>query len=250
MQHIDRLAAQLISAHRSGKRIMTPTGAEAPASLTEAYKVQAAVAAGLGKFPGGYKVGLSPDGSAIFAPIYASEVVASGARYAARPFDRVGIELEFAFRFARQVPAKASREEILKAIDRVFVAIELCETRYPSNEGVARATALADNQSNRGLVLGTEIEFRAGAGRDYKGAASRWLLDGKAALEKKASHPNGDPLAPLAILPSIMAEQGQAIEPGQYVITGSLNGITWVMPGTRVEGQIDGFGTVAVEITP
>jgi 2-keto-4-pentenoate hydratase len=250
MNHIDRLAASLIGAHRSGKRVALPVGTDAPQSLGEAYHVQAAVAAGLGKLVGGYKIGLAPDGSAIFAPIYGSEIIETGGTYAARPFDRVGIELEFAFRFARQVPAKASRDEILKAIDRAFVAIELCETRYPTHEGVERATALADNQFNRGLVVGTEFDFKSGHGRDFKGAASRWLLDGAVSHEKAASHPNGDPLAPLAVLPSILAEQERAIEPGQIVITGSLNGITWAKPGLRVEGQIDGFGTVSVTVTP
>lgn len=247
MERVPRLAAKLLANHRSGARLVVPAGDDAPASLGEAYAVQVAVAAGLGHMAGGYKVGLAPDGSAIFAPIYRSEIVANGASYAARPFDRVGIELEFAFRFARQVSATASRADILAAIDQVSVAIELCETRYTTNEDVARFTALADNQFNRGLVLGASMPLDAK--RDFAGAASRWLLDGKTALEKKASHPNGDPLAPLAVLPRIMAEQGKAIEPGQYVITGSLNGLTWVKPGTRVVGQIDGFGEVSVAIT-
>jgi len=248
MDQPNTLAARLLQVRRSGRRIAVPDAADAPRSLAEAYGVQAAVTAGLGEMAGGYKVGIAADGGTIFAPIHRSQIVMSGASYACRPFDRVGIELELAFRFARQVPAGAKPEEIRRAIDRVLVAIELCETRYTTNEGVAKHTALADHQFNRGLVLGTELRFDPA--RDLPSVASRWIIDGKPALEKKASHPNGNPLAPLSTLPAAMAEQRRGLEPGDVVITGSLNGITWVKPGARVEGQIDGVGSVAITIAP
>ena len=246
MQRVTRLAARLLDVRRTGRRLAIPAGDDAPRTLAEAYAVQAAVTAGLGEMVGGYKVGLSPDGSGVFAPIHRSGVVKTGASYAARPFDRVGIELELAFRFARQVSGTALPSAVLDAIDAVFVAIELCETRYTTNDGVAKLTALADHQFNRGVVLGTELKFDRTA--DYRGAASRWLLDGKPTLEKQASHPNGDPMAPLGVLPRLLAERGRAIEPGQVVITGSLNGLTWAPVGTQVEGVVDGFGRVAVAI--
>jgi 2-keto-4-pentenoate hydratase len=242
------LAAKLIDARRTGRRLAIPTGPDAPASLTEAYKVQAAVTAGLGETSGGYKVGLAPDGSGVFAPIHRSQIVRGGASYTARPFDRVGIELELGFRFARQVPGSASPWAVLECIDAVLVAIELCETRYTTNEGVEKHTALADHQFNRGLALGSEC--RLDRAIDFEGIASRWIIDGRVSHERKASHPNGDPLAPLAILPRLLAEQGRALEPGHIVITGSLNGITWAPVGAKVEGIIDGLGRAAVTIAP
>lgn len=246
MERSSALAAKLLQVRRTAKRIAVPTEVEAPRELAEAYAVQAAVTAGLGEMAGAYKVGIAAGGVTIFAPIHRSQIVVSARSYAAAPFDRVGIELEFAFRFARQVPATATPEQVRAAIDRVYVAIELCETRYTTNEGVEKFTALADHQFNRGLVLGADAPFDPA--RDYKGAASRWIIDGKPTLEKKASHPNGDPLSPLYALPAAMAAQRRGLEPGQMVITGSLNGLTWVRPGTRVEGRIDGFGEVEVDI--
>lgn len=246
MDRVATLASRLLGARRTGRRIALPAQDEAPQSLAEGYRVQAAVTAGLGAMIGGYKVGLAPDGVATFAPIHRSDIVANASAYSTKPFDRVGVELEFAFRFARQVPASASPSAVLDAVDAVYVAIELCETRYVTHENVPRFSHLADHLFNRGLALGSELRFDRGA--DFRSMASRWIIDGKPVLEKKASHPSGDALAPLAMLPRILSEQGRAIEPGDLVITGSLNGLTWAPVGTKVEGRIDGFGSVELTI--
>ena len=68
-------------------------------------------------------------------------------------------------------------------------------------------------------------------------------------MEKSGSHPNGDPLLPLPLVPKALADAGYTLGGGQFVITGSLTGITWVKPPLEVVGEIDGFGKAKVKLT-
>ena len=100
--------------------------------------------------------------------------------------------------------------------------------------------------SNRGAVPGTVQKFDAL--RNFKGATCRQLFDGKVQTERTGSHPNGDPLLPLPLLPKALAAAGYTLDAGQFVITGSLTGIAWVDAPLVVEGQIDGFGKASVKL--
>ena len=53
----------------------------------------------------------------------------------------------------------------------------------------------------------------------------------------------------LPLLPKALAAVGYTIEPGQFVITGSLTGISWVKAPLTVIGEIDGFGSVSVKLS-
>jgi 2-keto-4-pentenoate hydratase len=239
-------ASLLLDARRTGKRLKALPESCAPRSLVEAYEIQHAVLAGLGATIAGYKISIFPDGVNAVAPILADLVVADGAVRPLAPSTRMGIELEFGFRFGRAVAATASAADVLAAIDATVVTLELCDTRYETIDGMAREALVADMISNSGAVPGTATPFDAHAG--FKGATCRQLFDGKLNTERTASHPNGDPLLPLALVPKTLAEGGYALEPGQFVITGSLTGITWVEAPLLVTGEIDGFGQVACRL--
>lgn len=239
-------ASLLLTARRTGKQLSGLPADVAPRTMAEAYEVQHAVMKGLSAGIAGYKISIFPDGATAVAPILTPLGTANGAERSLAPATRMGIELEFGFRFAKAVAATALAADVLAAIDMTVVTIELCDSRYEGIDGKAREVLVADMISNQGWVAGTAPKFDGA--RNFKGATCRQLFDGKVQTERTASHPNGDPLYPLPLLPQALAAGGYALSAGQFVITGSLTGLTWVAAPLLVEGEIDGFGKVACRL--
>ena len=241
-------AKLLIESRRTGKTFKTLPDALAPKSIPDAYAIQHAVLEALGKPRiAGYKISIFPDKSTAVAPILADLVVGDGASLSLAPAGRMGIELEFGFRFGVAVAAEASAAQVLDAIESTVVTIELCDTRYDGIENQPKETLIADFISNKGAVAGTASRFDKAAA--FKTATCRQIFDGTVQMEKSGSHPNGDPLLPLPLVPKALAAAGYTLGGGQFVITGSLTGITWVKPPLEVVGEIDGFGKAKVKLT-
>jgi 2-keto-4-pentenoate hydratase len=236
----------LLDARRTGKRLADLPPHLKPQTVDDAYAVQKAVFQRLDDGIAGYKIAALPDGPNVIAPILASLMVWNGATRSLAPNDKIGIELEFGFRFSRDVPADADQATVFKAIDATVVTIELCDTRYTSLEGRTKPEMIADFFSSRGAVPGTALPFDPTM--NFKGATVRQIFDGVVNNERTDSHPNGNPLFPLALLPKALADQGYQIKAGHFVITGSLTGMTWLDKPTKIVGEIDGFGTVTVNI--
>jgi 2-keto-4-pentenoate hydratase len=240
-------AKLLLDARRSGKLIAALPDALAPRSLDESYAIQHAVIAGLGSRIAGYKISIFPDGSHAVAPILADLIIGDGASKRLAPASRIAIELEFGFRFGVPVAADASAAQVLDAIESTVVTIELCDSRYDTIDGKSKEVLVADMISNCGAVAGTAHRFDAS--KPFKTATCRQLFDGKVDKDRTGSHPNGDPLLPLPLVPKALAAAGYSLGGGQFVITGSLTGITWVKAPLVVEGQIDGFGKARVTLS-
>jgi 2-keto-4-pentenoate hydratase len=239
-------ASLLLDARRTGQRIAALPERLKPQTMDDAYAVQAIVLQRLDDGIAGYKIAAQPDGVNVVAPILASLMVWNGATRSIAPNDKIAIELEFGFRFSRDVAADADEATIFKAIDATVVTIELCDTRYTSLDGRTRPEMTADFFSSRGAVPGTAIPFDPKM--NFKGAKVRQIFDGVVNNDRTDSHPNGNPLFPLALLPKALAERGYHIKAGHFVITGSLTGMTWVDKPTKIIGEIDGFGKVSVNI--
>lgn len=239
-------ARALIDARRRGQRLKALSEACTPRDYQEGYAIQKAVVEGLAEGIAGYKISYFPEGGSMVAPILAGLMVPNGATRSIAPQAKIAIELEFGFRFGRAVAADATRSQVLDAIESTVVTLELCDTRFETLDGLSKSVMIADLISNRGAVPGSVLPFDASA--NFKGATCRQLFDGAVNSERTASHPNGDPLLPLGALPSTLAERGYRIEAGQFVITGSLTGMTWVTAPLSVRGEIDGFGTASVTL--
>lgn len=242
----EQAAAFLIASRRTGRTSRALPDDLAPRALAESFEIQHAVVKGLGARIAGYKISIFPDGSNAVAPILADLVVKDAAKVSLAPTARMGIELEFGFRFAKALAADASAAQVLDAIGETVVTIELCDTRYDTIDGLAKEMLVADLISNRGAVTGTGLKFDKAA--NFKGATCRQIFDGKVQMEKTGSHPNGDPLLPLPLLPKALATAGYSLDAGQFVITGSLTGITWVKAPLDVAGEIDGWGRARVTL--
>ena len=101
------LARLLVEARRHGKLAsfvpqMTP-------SLAEAMSIQKAVTDAIGATVAGWKVGYTPDGIPVAAPIYGGDTYSSGAASRVGPSRKSGIEVEIALLLGKDLPPRPGR---------------------------------------------------------------------------------------------------------------------------------------------
>ena len=236
---IATIARQLTAARRSGSRI---TLTDTPRDVEEGFAVQEQIAAALASPVAGWKVNEWPDGRVVFAPILQAGVVAAGGLWTVTGGEPAGIELEIAFRMARDVPPEATPEQVLDCIASAHVVYELCQSHLADPAAAPRHVGLADFISNVGLVVGPEFtEWRT---RDLKSVPGRLLVDGKLHCEGRSA----DPIRALQLLPAALATRGKGLAAGQVVITGSLIGMNWLKGRHTLTGIIDGLGEIGLNL--
>jgi 2-keto-4-pentenoate hydratase len=241
------LAAQLARAYDNRTPVNTRPE-QGPADQTAAYAAQRDVWRLLvGETrPVAWKVGAparAVEPSA--APIFPQRLAIGLARLPAEMFFGAGIEAEIAFRFGRDLPARArtySREEILDAIAGAHVAMELVDTRLADAEAAGPLWRLADNLLNGGLVIGDEI---AGwRDLDFSALTARVFADGELIAETVGRPPLDDLVF---CLPWWIGHVGGA-RAGDIVTTGAWNGMHKV--GMPVDALVEfvGVGTARARI--
>ncbi len=215
-------------------------------TIEDAYAIQSLVASQLGPV-GGFKFARRPGQSAIMAPIQQVDIHPSGWRFSSSG-RHVGIELEVGFRFLAAPPpvGRPDFAELLRARVAPVAVIELVRTRLENPDAASEMLKLADHQQNGGLVVGE-------AARDWDGSpleavSARLDIDGTMVLDGIVRLPFGGAFDCLVALARMTGDHCGGLQAGHMVITGSLNGLPWLPPGTKVRGSIGGIGSVAVDI--
>ena len=206
--------------------------------------MQDAVAAALGE-AAAWKVG----GGGTRAPIAAPLVRSSPCRWPASDFLRTAVEAEIAFRIGRDLGFGAGspgEDEIRAAISGIHAAIEVVDSRYDTWPVPDALAALADNQSNGGLVVSPE--GRPWDGRALGEAELVLTADGRSLYSGLGRNPGGEPFLLLCRLAAELADRGLGLRAGTLVTTGSLNGIIFVEPGAEIVAEIRDVGRVELTL--
>ena len=151
-------------------------------------------------------------------------------------------EPELALVVGRPIPPGADVAAVLAAIDAVYPAIEVADSRYA--EPFRLVDSVADNAGAARVVLGDQprkpddlvdlhvlgcvFEFPGGFDTAAGGAAM------------------GHPAAALAWLAGALAARDDRIEPGTVVLTGGLTAAVPLRVGERFTAEFDGLGLVEV----
>ncbi|HMA08574.1 MAG TPA: fumarylacetoacetate hydrolase family protein, partial [Ramlibacter sp.] len=104
---------------------------------------------------------------------------------------------------------------------------------------------LADLQAHGALVLGEWVPFAA---RDWAAQVCTVQIGGKPLVERRGTHPLGDPAAPLAGWLRHVTRNGATVPAGTVVTTGSWCGMLPTTPGDRVRVRFDGIGEASVQL--
>jgi len=247
-------AAQLLVAVRRGAPRLAALPAEvAPQTLAEAYAIQHEVLRQLGARIGGWKVSMFDARNGVCAPIAANTLLPSPALLTTtgiptRNTNRLGVESEVAFLMGSDLPPRAGAayalDEVLAAVASAHPVIEIVVSRYIHADAVSRLDNVADAFINEALIIGP-------ACTDWRALALPTLplqveVDGAVVHSARGGHPLGDPLLPLAWLANHLSSLGGGLRRGDYVTTGSCDGIRYIQAGQRVRTQFTGLGNVEV----
>lgn len=221
-----------------------------PATLEEAYALQAIMARALSPI-GGWKVGApTPDAIPVFSamPLWGG-FAASGDRIA-KTFRRMrGVEAEIAFCLGKDLPRRDtpySRDEVADAIASAHPAIEMLESAYVDVDKVDRFSIMGDLQMNGGFAYGAAVPNWQN--HDLMRESASVTVDGKKIFEGTASNPAGTDL--LRLVTWLANEAGSrtgGLQSGQWITTGSWSGKALVNAGSAVEARFSTFGAVNIQ---
>ncbi|AXI43991.1 2-keto-4-pentenoate hydratase [Sulfitobacter sp. SK011] len=240
------VARAFLSVRQGAKSLSREWAADKALTPSQAYEVQSLVAAELGPV-GGFKFAQRSGQPAIMAPIQRADILVSGAKFPASG-SPVGIELEVGFRLNAALPSIDAPDfkELLRACVSPVAVIETVQTRLADLDTVPAVLKLADHQTNGGLIVGDPAKVWDGS---PFGTVDAYLtFDDEVVLDGRTNLPFGPAFDCLVALARMVGDHCGGLNAGHIVITGSLNGLPWLPPGTRVRGSIEGIGSVAVDL--
>jgi len=253
-------AASWIAAARRDKALVLPPDALRPADEDAAYAVQAALhaveqAGGKGARIG-YKIGCTTPimqravgiDSPAYGGVLARNVFRGRGDFSFGDFHMPGIECEIAVRLERDLPtarAPFTRADIDNAVGACMAAIELVDNRYGDFKVCPAPVLIADDFFQVACVLGAEVsDWRT---LDLAAAEGRTFVDGRLCGTGLGADVLGHPFAAVVWLANRLADRGESLKAGEFVLTGSLVSVQWIDKAPcNVAISIDGLGEVAL----
>lgn len=153
------------------------------------------------------------------------------------------VEPEIAIRLTQDLPQIAIHDKasVLQGQPEFMLAIEVCDSRYPSYDFKA-VDNIADNSSAARYVLGNAAPIESD---DYLKALDVELwIDGELLDKGMGGNALGDPLLAVAWLATRLASQKKSLQSGDVILTGGLT------KGYRVEkGQLVAHRAGSAEVS-
>lgn len=253
---IDRAAALLLSARRDMRALDALPEDLRPADADTAYAIQDSHVAGLGGAVVGWKVGATNAAAQamlnypepFYGRLLAPAVHDSPAEIAASALFGRGLEVEFAFRLGRDLPADGApydRGSAADAVASVHPAIEIVDSRFAGGLRAGGLLLIADNGAQGAFVLGAGIEDWRGL--DLAAMRTELLVNGEKVSDGSGANVLGHPLEPLVWLANARAARGGGLAAGEIVTTGSTcAALGFADAGDSAEARFAAIGSVSV----
>jgi 2-keto-4-pentenoate hydratase len=229
-----------------------------PLRLDEAYAIQAEIVARALRSGSdsiaGYKVGLTTEkmqrfcgvAEPIAGRIFQSGVRDSGASIRKSEFHRLGIESELALRIGKPVPVSGNVADLIGCVDAVAAAFEVIDDRDADYARLEASSIAAENSWNRGIVLGEPVA--AASFGDLRGIEGRLSINGEQIATGSSSDVMSGPLAVLAWVARFAHDAGEELQPGQWIMTGSIIPTKFAVVGDSCSFQLGPLPPVTATI--
>ncbi|ACU54114.1 fumarylacetoacetate (FAA) hydrolase [Acidimicrobium ferrooxidans DSM 10331] len=226
-------------------------------SLEDAYEVQARLWArrdAHGAVRSGWKVGLTDEAARrrmgleepIFGPLAEHDRIGSGSDLSLARLVDPRLEVEVALRVAERIQGILEPDEVDDVVDELAVAFEIPDSRIVG--WPVRGRSLIADRAGAGLwVLGDRVASRDGIPFDRLVAIA--TRDGTEVVRGGSEAVLGDPRRSFAWLTGAVARHGGSLEPGEWVLAGTLTPMVPLVPG-HWEGIIEGVGSVRLVVVP
>jgi len=238
-----RAARLLIDAQRDHRPIDRLPAEASPHSIDDSYRIQDHIIQSAGAI-GGWKVGMAgPGAPPSCAPIFASDFYPSGIKLDTTRFHLRAIEIEFAFRVTKELPAAGSSNyaDIVDAIEFVPL-IELLDSRFTDPAALTAEERLADRNANGACIVGPAL--RDWKSLDFSKLRVTLAVDGTIIQAACGTHPAGDPVLLVVWQAEHCRQRGRPLAIGDVVTTGSLQGNSPIATGTAALGIWEQAGQI------
>jgi 2-oxo-hept-3-ene-1,7-dioate hydratase len=259
-EQVATAAVDLLGAEADRKQIGLLSQRHPQMTLDDAYAIQTAQMAqklGQGRRIIGWKIGLTSkvmqEALGIATPdsgvLYDDMAFASGSHVPAGRFIQPRIEAEIAFVLKSPLSGVVTREQVLEATDFVAPALEILDTRIVRRDAVTGATrtivdTVSDNAANAGIVLGSQRH--APDAFDLRWVGAIVSKDDEVVATGLGAAVLNDPVMGIVWLAARMGHYGQAMQPGQVILSGSFIAPIECPPGTRIAADYGAFGQVGI----
>lgn len=247
------MAAHIATARKSGEQTLMAWPDPAP-TREDAMDIQAEAFAQLNSPSVGWKVGATNEaaqkGFAIDSPFYGPMaevgVMATGGNLKKTPC--VGaVEPEYAFKMAKDFPANCDAinvETATAAVETVHLAIEVIG-RCIGNPDYANGVGVTmDFGGNAAFVVGPEVSDWAN--QDFSNTEVESMVDGVVVQTGNGKPVMGDPINSIVWLAEQLVANGDRIQAGQWVSTGTCTAAVPGEAGKTVSAKFGDFGEVSV----
>lgn len=257
------MARMLRSQHRQRQRFAPVLVGGQPLSQPQAYALQthhvAELRRELASDVAGYKIGLTSatmqQMCGIAHPVYGcvleSRVARGSGTASLAAHGRLGIEFEIAARLGQDLrleAGEAGNDALARAgaaVDAYAIALELVDDRNADYAQIDAASLIADNAWNAGVVLG---EWTAPS-ESLTRIPGELFLDGSLLDQGRVEPGTAHPLASVAWLAETLAANGQFLQRGMFVMTGSIVRTRFPDGAGRWRFTHAGLGSVALKVT-
>jgi len=243
-------AAEFAAARERGEYF--PQAWSGRLSLDDAYRIQLALIRRAGTRRVGWKVGLTSHAIqqqfGVHEPVFGC-LLADGRLDAGHVFRRdeliePGFENELCIVMRSDLDPEATREDVAAAVARVHPAFEIIETRGDLTRQLA--LALADNAQQKAFVLGPPAERSALPELDQVTVAVR--INDREVASADGSAVLGHPYNSLTWLADKLAQFGERVRAGDFIMSGSFTRQFPLAKGDRIEAAFAGIGTVTASV--
>ena len=250
MNQIENAALKLRDSWNAKAPYEALTGDDAPATIDDAYDIQAALqrlhSEGRGTIAG-RKIALSSKTMQqmigiehpVAGAIFADDVLQSPAQVQLSDFVHLGLEFELAIELNSVVPPQTqahTRDSVRDLVAGVRPAFELIEDRKADYAELDPFTLIADNAWCGGVVLGERLQNWQDL--DLNNIPSHVLQDGQPTEETNTGA--ADPLGSLAWVLNHCSERGIELSRSEHIITGSAVQTRFPTAGDRFSYQMAG----------
>ncbi len=177
-------------------------------------------------------------------------VYASPARLPSELFIRYRCsECEFAFRMARELPARDTpytEDEVADAVEALYPALEIGDTIFEDWYGASGYLGSSmDNGGAAAFVHGAPI--RDWRRLDLPNARIDLSMNGQYVKSGYGRAAMGNPLTSLTWMANWLRNRGEGLLAGDFVSTGTCTGHFFAAPGDRLDVDFGPIGSVVVE---
>ena len=255
---IEHFANELLAAERT-RTTITPFTERMSLSISDGYRIQAAVAAMKDEPLVGYKLGYTsqamrqqmgidePNFGRLTAPMQITDGIV--------PISQLihpRVEPEIAIQIGQPPQywgedSHLTLEMVREAVQFVYPALEIVDTRYHEYRFKAPDN-IADNSSSARFVLGEPIKLNDINLKEVKVVLSKsWNDDGRKRQAQEdgiGADAMGDPLLALLWLVKRLARDGKSLAADSIILTGGLTRAPIAQAGDLFVGEFGGLGTV------